>query len=70
MWPFRRRRKPNAGSGNGGAAAARAAAVESVARKRAAEKMTPAYQEWAEHLASLPAEDLVERVARMFGGRA
>ena len=68
MWPFRRRAKPRGGNGNGGAAAR--AAAESQAKKRAAERMTPFYEEFAQHLASLPPEEFMDRVSRMFGRHA
>lgn len=67
MWPFRRRcSKPANGVTNG---AARAAA-ESTAKKRAAEQMTPIYERLAEHVQSLPPDEFVDRVARMFGRHA
>lgn len=66
MWPFRRRRRSTPQPTNG---AARAAA-ESTAKKRAAERMTPAVEVYARHLAELPAEDFADRVARAFGRHA
>ena len=67
MWPFRRRVKPSGGSGNGGAAAR--AVAESQAKKRAAERMMPLIQEYADRLADLPDEEFVARVARMLRAR-
>lgn len=67
MWPFRRRVKPSGGSGNGGAAAR--AVAESQARKRAAERLTPIVERYADRLADLPDEEFVARVARMLRAR-
>lgn len=48
-----RRRTPN------GTAKARA---EQEAKLRAAERMTPVYEQWAERIADLPAEELAARL--------
>lgn len=49
---------------------AQCARAEAEAQRRMTKRMTPIIQQYADHMADLPDEELVARVARMFGRHA